>query len=88
MNDTKSSYEITLGGRRLTIRSGENEAHVQRVAELTERQINEIMLSGKRISYETAAAVAALRFAEEVLALQDDNMRLRRELDEYTAKKS
>lgn len=87
MNDQERTYDVLLLGRRLKLRSRENEAHIQRVVSFTERTISEIMLASRHITYETAVSAAALRFAEEMLALQDDVARLRRELDEHTAKK-
>ncbi len=88
MSDQEKTYDVFLLGRRLKLRSRESEAHIQRVVSMTERAVSEIMLASRHITYETAVSAAALRFAEETLFLKDDVMRLRRELDEYTAAKS
>lgn len=83
MSEQEKTYEVCLLGRKLKLKSRESESHIQRVAAFTERAISEIMLGSRHITYETAVSAAALRFAEQLLALEDDVSRLRRESDEY-----
>ncbi len=78
--ENRKTYKISLVGRSFKLTSTENEEHIQRVARMAENSMNETMMLDKRISFETAAAVTALRFAEEIIRLQDDLTRLRREL--------
>ena len=78
--ENRKTYKISLVGRSFKLTSTENEEHIQRVARMAENSMNETMTLDKRISFETAAAVTALRFAEEIIRLQDDLTRLRREL--------
>lgn len=86
--ETRKTYTISLVGRSFKLTSTENEDHVQRVARMTENSISETMLLDKRISFETAAAVTALRFSEEIIRLQDDLTRLRRELADARTNKT
>lgn len=76
----KKTYNITLCGRKYTFASSEGDLHVKRVADLTRRCIEETMLLSKSIGFETAAAATALQFGEEIIRLQDELTRLRREL--------
>ena len=78
--DERKTYNISLIGRSFKLSSTENEEHVQRVAKMAENSMSETMMLDKRISFETAAPVTALRFSEEIIRLQDDLTRLRREL--------
>lgn len=78
--ENRKTYKISLVGRSFKLTSTENEEHIQRVARMAENSMNETMMLDKRISFETAAAVTTLRFAEEIIRLQDDLTRLRREL--------
>ncbi len=78
--ENRKTYKISLVGRSFKLTSTENEEHIQRVARMAENSMNETMTLDKRISFETAAAVTALRFSEEIIRLQDDLTRLRREL--------
>lgn len=78
----QNTYEVNLLGRRLKLRCPEGEDHIRRVVSFTERAISETMLASRHITYETALGAVSLRFAEELLALQDDITRLRKALDE------
>lgn len=84
----KNTYTVTLAGRRFTLSSSEDSEHISRIVNITEESITNIMSLDRRITFETAAAVTALRFAEEVVRLQEDNTRLRRSLDEANEDKT
>jgi cell division protein ZapA (FtsZ GTPase activity inhibitor) len=84
----KNTYTVTLAGRRFTLSSSEDSEHISRIVNITEESITNIMSLDRRITFETAAAVTALRFAEEIVRLQEDNTRLRRSLDEANEDKT
>ena len=83
----RKTYSVMLSGRPYSISSGENEHYVKRIEKLTANAISETMLLDKRVNFETAAAVTALRFAEENILLQDEMTRLRRELADAAQQK-
>ena len=83
----RKTYAVTLSGRTYSITSGESSEYVKRIEKLTANAISETMLLDKRINFETAAAVTALRFAEETILLQDEMTRLRRELADAAQQK-
>ncbi len=78
----RKNYMLTLAGRKFEMTSSESAGHIERVRFMTEEEIEATMGLDRRISFETAAAVTALRFAERVLMLEDECTRLRREKDE------
>ncbi len=84
----KNTYTVTLAGRRFTLSSSEDSEHISRIVNITEESITNIMSLDRRITFETAAAVTALRFAEEIVRLQEDNTRLRRSLNEANEDKT
>jgi hypothetical protein len=78
----RKTYSLTLAGRKLEITSTESAYHIERIRFMTEEEIEATMALDRRITFETAAAAAALRFAERVLMLEKECTRLRREKDE------
>ena len=73
------SYTLRIAGRDYTLKSTDSPEHVRRVAVYVDRKIAETGSSGF-VNRETAAVIAGLSMAEELLTAQDDNTRLRREL--------
>ncbi len=73
------TYTLRIAGRDYTITSGDAPEHVRRVAVYVDRKIAETQSSGF-VNRESAAVIAALSIADELLTAQDDNTRLRREL--------
>ncbi len=71
-------YSIKIAGRDYTIRSGDAPDHVKRLAVYTDRKITETIKTSF-ISREDAAVVTALSMADELLSVQDEVTRLRRE---------
>ena len=73
------SYTLRIAGRDYTLKSTDSPEHVRRVAVYVDRKIAETGSSGF-VNRETAAVIAGLSMADELLTAQDDNTRLRREL--------
>ena len=73
------TYTLRIAGRDYTTTSGDAPEHVRRVAVYVDRKIAETQSSGF-VNRESAAVIAALSIADELLTAQDDNTRLRREL--------
>ena len=80
MSENKeASYTLHIAGRDYTLTSSDAPEHVRRVAVYVDRRIAETGASGL-VNRETAAVIAGLSMADELLNAQDDNTRLRREL--------
>lgn len=75
----EATYTLRIAGRDFTLTSTDSPEHVRRMAVYMDRKIAETSSSGF-VSRETAAVIAGLSMADELLGAQDDNTRLRREL--------
>ena len=75
----EASYTLRIAGRDYTLTSADSPEHVKRVAVYVDRKIAETGSSGF-VNRESAAVIAGLAMADELLTAQDDNTRLRREL--------
>ena len=75
----EATYTLRIAGRDYTLTSTDSPDHVRRMAVYMDRKIAETSSSGF-VSRETAAVIAGLSMADELLFAQDDNTRLRREL--------
>ena len=75
----EATYTLRVAGRDYTLTSADSPEHVRRVAVYVDRKIAETGSSGF-VNRETAAVIAGLSMADELLTAQDDNTRLRREL--------
>jgi len=75
----EATYTLRIAGRDYTLTSTDSPDHVRRMAVYMDRKIAETSSSGF-VSRETAAVIAGLSMADELLCAQDDNTRLRREL--------
>lgn len=73
------TYTLRIAGRDYTITSSDAPEHVRRVAVYIDRKIAETASAGF-VNRESAAVIAGLTVADELLTAQDDNTRLRREL--------
>ena len=72
-------YTLRIAGRDYTITSADAPEHVRRVAVYIDRKIAETASAGF-VNRESAAVIAGMTVADELLTAQDDNTRLRREL--------
>lgn len=77
------TVSVQIAGRDYNLTSADSAAHTQRVAAFVDRKMREIMAGGLK-NRESAAVMAALMIADDLLKSQDDNTRLRRKLDECT----
>lgn len=77
------TVSVQIAGRDYSLSSADSEAHTQRVAALVDCKMRELMAGGLQ-NRESAAVMAALLIADELIKSQDDNTFLRRKLDEST----
>ena len=76
-----TTVTVEIAGREYTLSGADSAEKAQRVAALVDRKMRELM-AGPVPGRESAAVMAALIFAEELIRAQDDCTRLRRRLDE------
>ena len=77
----KKRVTIRVAGKDYNMTSSDSEAYVRRVAAYVDRKIGELMLA-TRLPAADAAVLAAITLADDVFKAQDENTRLRRELDQ------
>ena len=77
----KKRVTIRVAGKDYNMTSSDSEAYVRRVAAYVDRKIGELTLA-TRLPAADAAVLAAITLADDVFKAQDENTRLRRELDQ------
>ena len=78
-----NTVTVQIAAKEYSLNSTDAPEHVQRTAALVDRKMRELMAGGVA-NRESAAVLAALTYADELIRAQDDNTRLRRKLDEAT----
>ncbi len=76
----KEKREVRIANKRYSLSSANTVEHVDRMVNLLNERLSEVIALSSRIDTETAAMSAALSIADELIKAQDDNTRLRREL--------
>lgn len=76
-----NTVTVQIAAKEYSLNSTDAPEHVQRMAALVDRKMRELMAGGVA-NRESAAVLAALTYADELIKAQDDNTRLRRKLDE------
>ena len=79
----KKVYELTFGGLPFKLKSSHDEATVQELAHFVEHKLQQALVATKSGSYQSAAVLAALNIAEELILLK---RRAIRELDRIEEK--
>ena len=77
----KKRVTIRVAGKDYNMTSSDSEAYVRRVAAYVDRKIGELTLA-TRLPAADAAVLTAITLADDALKAQDENTRLRRELDQ------
>ncbi len=72
---------VRIAGRDYPITGYDPEEYVRRVAVYVDRKIQEIGIA-TRLNAQDCAVLAAVNLADDLIKSQDDNARLRRELEE------
>ena len=76
----KQKITVRVAGKEYALVSSDGPEHLQRVAAYVDRRITETMYAA-RLSRENVAVLTALNMADELMKAQDENARLRRELN-------
>ena len=69
-NPDNTLFEIEIAGMSLKLRSSHDEQTVNELVSLVDQKINQALPKVKHASLQTAAMLAALNFAEELLLLR------------------
>lgn len=77
----KKRVTIRVSGKDYNMTSSDSEAYVRRVAAYVDRKIGELTLA-TRLPAADAAVLTAITLADDAFKAQDENTRLRRELDQ------
>ncbi len=76
----KQKTTVRVAGKEYPLVSADSPEYLGRVAAYVDRRIMETAYA-TRLNKESAAVLAALNIADELMKSQDENARLRRELD-------
>ena len=77
----KKRVTIRVAGKDYNMTSSDSEAYVRRVAAYVDRKIGELTLA-TRLPAADAAVLTAITLADDAFKAQDENTRMRRELDQ------
>jgi len=76
----KQKTSVRVAGKEYTLVSADSPEHISRVANFVDRRITETAFAS-RMNKENVAVLVALNMADELMKAQDENARLRRELN-------
>lgn len=82
--DNKQKTIVRVGGKEYTLISADDPAYLQRVAAYVDRCLNETALAA-RLPLASATVLTAISLGDELMKTQDENRRLRREIDKLRA---
>ena len=77
--DNKKTYELDIAGLPFKLKSSHDESTVQELVQFVDNKIKQAMAATKSGAYQSAAVLAALNIAEELILLK---RRAVRELDQ------
>lgn len=66
----KKTYELVFGGLPFKLKTSHDEATVRELSEFVDRKLQEALVATKSGSYQSAAVLAALNIAEELILLK------------------
>jgi len=70
MKDSRKTYELSFGGLPFKLRSSHDEQTVRELSEFVEQKLQQALSVTKSGSYQSAAVLAALNIAEELILLK------------------
>nr|MBR4281049.1 cell division protein ZapA [Clostridia bacterium] len=76
----KQKTTVRVAGREYTLVSADSPEYISRVANYVDRRITETAFAS-RMNKESVAVLVSLNMADELMKAQDENARLRRELN-------
>lgn len=70
MGNERKTYELVFGGLPFKLKSSHDESTVQELATFVEQKLQQALAATKSGSYQSAAVLAALNIAEELILLK------------------
>jgi len=70
MKDARKTYELSFGGLPFKLRSSHDEQTVRELSDFVEKKLQQALTATKSGSYQSAAVLAALNIAEELILLK------------------
>lgn len=80
----KQKITVRVAGKEYALVSSDSPEHLSRVAAYVDRQITETVFA-TRMPRETVTVLVAMNITDELMKAQEENSRLRRELDALRA---
>lgn len=77
----KQKITVRVAGKEYALVSSDSPEHLSRVASYVDRQITETVFA-TRMPKETVTVLVAMNITDELMKAQEENSRLRRELNE------
>lgn len=77
---------VRVGGKNYTLSTADEPEQIRRLVSFANRKLSEASACNPTVDRETAAVVAVVSLADDLLKAQDDNTRLRRELLDLSSK--
>ncbi len=74
----KDPIVVTIAGKRYLLPDQKDKAHVQRIADFTDRRIRETQVENPALNREEAAVSAALSIADDLMRANQELLMLRR----------
>ena len=84
--DVKRSVTITIGGQRFQLKTDAKPKYVKELASFVNDQLEEARASGKTVTTQSLALLAAMNIADELLQLRLSHAALKREVREKSKK--
>lgn len=86
MKDTRQTYELSFGGLPFKLKSSHDEQTVRELSDYVEQKLQQALAATKSGSYQSAAVLAALNIAEELILLKRRAVRELERIEERAQK--
>lgn len=83
----KQKMTVRVAGKEFALVTSDSPEHLSRVAAYVDRQITETLFATRQPK-ETVAVLVAMNITDELMKAQDENSRLRRELNALREKRN
>lgn len=82
----KRSVNVTVAGQRFQLKTAATPAYVKQLAAFVNGRIEEVRKSGKTITTQSLALLAAMNIADDLLQLRDEHDALKRKVREASGR--
>lgn len=76
------SVKVSVGGHTLAVKTAAPSAYIQELAEFVDAKIEEVKRSGRTVTTQALALLAALNIADELYQLRESQKQLKRQVRE------